>query len=317
MRGTDYTLVSMQDISSELDEDEIGMGISGANNSHLDEMQARILLKLEWNALEKAVMSKGRKRAIVISDALNFRTSRQNLYEGAQMNESNLEMNEGLAEYTGLVLSHLKKKEKLEYIKNRLPGRKNVPSYVRSFAYISGPLYGLLLDEKDSNWQKKIKPDADFGVLLSDAYSIQVSSLTNDEIKIIANNYQYTSIIDYEQKREDQRIQLLKEMRSIFVKGRVLTLKFQNMSIQFNPTNLIPLDDIGTIYPTMKVVDKWGILEVNQNALLSKNWDFVKVAAETIDQHEDMVKGSGWTLQLNDGWVIVDDGNNKIVVKND
>jgi len=35
----------------------------------------------------------------------------------------------------------------------------------------------------------------------------------------------------------------------------------------------MPIENKGTVYPNIRVTDKWGILSVDSGALMSINWD--------------------------------------------
>lgn len=72
----------------------------------MDEMEARVWLKLEWEALHKALNSKEQAvKKSAIEDALAFRKVRQTQYNSAQ-NERRFETHEGLAEYNGQKLTY-------------------------------------------------------------------------------------------------------------------------------------------------------------------------------------------------------------------
>ncbi len=71
--------------------------------------------------------------------------------------------------------------------------------------------------------------------------------------------------------------------------------------MQFNPGNLQPLGDLGTIYPTMTLTDAWGFLTVEKGALLNTNWSELRVTAPK-NTTARPVKGDGWTLELKKGW---------------
>jgi phage tail protein X len=60
---------------------------------------------MEWRALERALRQTGPARSAAIADALLFRTYRRTLFPDSAKNENALELNEGLAEYTGVRLS--------------------------------------------------------------------------------------------------------------------------------------------------------------------------------------------------------------------
>ena len=77
--------------------------------------------------------------------------------------------------------------------------------------------------------------------------------------------------------------------------------------MQFNPSQVFPLEGHGAVYPTMRITDHWGILEVSGGALLSPDWKFVRVSApEDLDGRP--LRGRGWTLELNPGWTVAPGG---------
>ena len=55
-------------------------GIPRFNTRHMDEKPARLLLKLEWRALRKAILKEGDEREQAIRDALVFRGARREQY---------------------------------------------------------------------------------------------------------------------------------------------------------------------------------------------------------------------------------------------
>ena len=89
------------------------------------------------------------------------------------------------------------------------------------------------------------------------------------------------------------------------------------MNVSFDPRNIIPVEDKGTVYPVIRVTDKWGVLTVEKGALMSPNWD--KISITNPNQAEDKkISGEGWTLELVDGYMIKKDevtGNQTLVKK--
>src|SRR5690606_28551292 len=62
-------------------------GNSDGFNEHLDALEGRVLIRLEWRALRRAVESRGSDRAEAIADALAFRRERRRLFPAAADNE--------------------------------------------------------------------------------------------------------------------------------------------------------------------------------------------------------------------------------------
>ncbi|MFQ5637865.1 MAG: hypothetical protein ACE5IR_07690 [bacterium] len=86
-------------------QDKIGLPAKNPTNNHLDEKDGRILIQLEWQALKQALNETGEKQIEDIKSALIFRELRRKIYLNADSLERCLELNEGLAEYTGVKLS--------------------------------------------------------------------------------------------------------------------------------------------------------------------------------------------------------------------
>ena len=64
----------------------------------------------------------------------------------------------------------------------------------------------------------------------------------------------------------------------MFQNDSVLVIHLENRKIGFNPSNLIPLDSLGTVFPFMRITDNWGILDVDScGALMNNEWDKVTV----------------------------------------
>ena len=84
---------------------DLGIVRSDGDNRHLDTLEGRYLLQLEWRALAAALTARGdTARNIAVADALLFRRERERLFPGSAAQEWALESNEGVAEYTGVRL---------------------------------------------------------------------------------------------------------------------------------------------------------------------------------------------------------------------
>jgi hypothetical protein len=63
---------------------ELGLITSDGLNEHLDTLEGRVWMKLEWRALRRAVESSGSGRAEAIADALAFRRERRRRFPGGR-----------------------------------------------------------------------------------------------------------------------------------------------------------------------------------------------------------------------------------------
>lgn len=294
---------------------EIGFdNLLESNNTHLDSFHGRLLLKLELEALEKAILSTSQDdRVTFVKDALLFRNKRYKNKE-VKLAENSLELNEGLAEYTALALSGLSENQTIEYlIKGKAEFYSN-PTFVRSFAYYTIPMYGFILRKDYPNWHRDISEKS----ILSE-YFIETLNLSFDTIQPIQklkniDKYSYSEIYDYERRREEKRVDRLDELYKTFTTSTVFTIHFHNMNISFNPNNVMPLENLGTYYPTLKINDDWGVLSVNQGAVISASWDKATVTKPLIIT-DTLIQGKGWKLQLDENWVLLKENGMHTLVK--
>ena len=236
---------------------------SNPANAHLDTSAGRIWLQLEWRALDAALRHAGSERHGAAEDALTFRAYRRRLFPGAAAEERALEMNEGLAEYTGARLSRDTESAAIALAVKDIQEIAGGDTFVRSFAYASGPAYGILLDEARPDWRKGLQVDDDLGRLLRKALSITLPDDLKAEAHRRAGRYDADRLIVAETAREEARQGRLREYRARLVNRPVLVIPLHQMNIQFDPRNLEPLGELGTVYPTMRISDVWGILTVS------------------------------------------------------
>lgn len=274
----------------------------GGENPHLDTLEGRYLLQLEWRALAKALQAGTRAaRQAAIADALAFRAERYRLFPDAMTDEAALETNEGLAEYTGVMLGSPTQDARLQTALHDLETHVGDPSFVRSFAYATGPAYGMLLDQFDPGWRKRLGDETrDLGTRLRDATRFKDAAGVTP-LTAAAARYDGAALRETETAREEKRLAQLQRNRARFVEGPVLKLDLIHMRIQFNPSNLQPLDGVGTVYPTLRVTDDWGTLEVEDGAVMSSDWKVVILAAPDASEPS---RGPGWKLALNPGWTL-------------
>jgi hypothetical protein len=283
-------------------QDEIGFPGSMPANRHLDTLNGRLWLQLEWRALEQALRTGGQERHKAIEDALIFRTYRQSLFPGSASEERALEMNEGLAEYTAVKLSNMSNLALANRIKSE-PTRRE--SFTRSFAYVSGPMYGVLLDESGADWCQSLKPEDDFGVLLREAFDINLPKNLAEEADKRSIDYGGVELRTIEVERDRKRQEQITAYRARLIDGPILiVLLSEEMGYVFNPNELMPLSDQETIFPTIQLRDAWGILNVSSGGLfMDRKREIAHVSAPT-DPEAHPLEGDGWTLKLYDGWTL-------------
>jgi hypothetical protein len=272
------------------------------DNAQLDTPDGRYFLQLEYRALARAIKAdteNERKPAIV--DALIFRAERYKLFPNAAAEEKALELNEGLAEYTGVRLGNPMSSDAMAATLDDLSRQTKVSTFVRSFAYATGPSYGLLLDRYAPDWRTRLSAGEGLSEMLGEAVKITLPTDLQQTAEQRALQYDGAALRAAETEREVKRKAMLALYRAKFVDGAILTLPLKKMNVQFDPRTLQPFGDLGTVYPTIRITDVWGVLQVSNGALLKPDWSAVVVVAPS-DATDSSIKGDGWTLEIKPGW---------------
>jgi hypothetical protein len=281
---------------------------SDVANRHLAYGDGRILMRLEWRALAEALMREGPARRTAVADALMFRARRRELFKNAATEERLLELNEGLAEYTGFKLSGLPSNVLMDRAAVQLNTYENMENFARSFAYASGPAYGLLLDAGDAKWRSRVSAESDLGEMLRAAYRLAAPKTSMVEPRIAF--YEAGRMVREENLRVAERREVEKRLRAKLVDGPTLTFPVGNEFFYgFDPNGAIPLDDLGTAYRSLTVTDEWGALTVDGGGalLLRNDRGVTAVVVAAPPNASDPAKGDGWTLKLREGWRLVPD----------
>ena len=286
-------------------QDDLGLPASNPSNDHLDSKDGRIWLQLEWSALKKALRSPGAERRQAIEDALTFRNHRRGLFPNSESSERALEMNEGLAQYTGYKLSADSDTQLIERVVKQIDDAAKRPTFVRSFAYVSGPAYGVLLDESGARWRPGLTVSNDLGALLQTSMKIELSDDLKARAETESTKYGRATLETKENERELARRKRIADYKGRLVDGHTLLIPLTDKgNFSFDPNNLIPLDSAATVYPTAAIKDDWGILEVSNGALLVREGGKVTkiFLSAPADVKARPLKGDGWTLELTAGW---------------
>jgi len=188
-------------------------------------------------------------------------------------------------------------------------------TFARSFAYVSGPAYGILLDATGKPWRKKLSPNSDLGILLTTEMSwnlhypvfLQMSKLSEAASLKSTKKYGIDDLIASETDRDVKRQAQIADLKKRFIDGPVLVLPpMSKFSYGFNPNNVISLDDNTIIYPWVRVTDDWGVLEANGGMLVRENGRIKKVVVPASkDTNGSSLKGEDWKLDLAPGWKVV------------
>lgn len=269
-------------------------------SAHLDSKDGRICLKLELEALKKACLSEDPMPHL--KNALLFRQYRYQVFPDARQAENSLEINEGLAEYTGAILSGRTDRELRDHFAEIITGFYNNPTFVRSFAYYTIPVYGYFMQQSDTHWNLKADRETNLSDFILGFFGITPKTIDYKDVKNAGEGYGMDSIIEQETQRVLQHEALINKYLAIFQGDSVVRIIPENMNIGFNPNNIMPLDTLGTVYPNLRITDNWGILEVDScGSLINPGWNLVTISCPD-GISDTLITGKGWNLKLNSGW---------------
>ncbi|MCJ7935743.1 MAG: hypothetical protein MUW56_19475 [Chryseobacterium sp.] len=288
----------------------LGFTLHNVENNHLDQKDGRIYLRLELEALKKAIRStSGKELKKHLTHAFTFRKYRHSLYKNSDTAENLLELNEGIAEFTGVMVSGRNKAEAAAWFLKGIDDFFKNPTFVRSFAYHTTPVYGYLLYPKDKNWNKTITGDTDLTRYFSKAFNINIPNDLKRTAENISGHYNGKVISKEETEREEKTKKRIAEYKLKFISQPHFEIKFEKMNVSFDPRNIMPVEDKGTVYPNIRVTDLWGILTVENGALMSPNWDKISISSP-VQTEGRKISGDGWVLELAEGYTIGKDGVN-------
>jgi len=286
---------------------------------HLGSLYGRIYYLLELQALKAALGKPIGQRNADLTNALLFREKRRELFPNTFENERILEMSEGLAEYTGLILGRQKDSIR-QHLYHEVDSAQERKSLIRSSAHFTGEAYGYLLYQKSPGWTLKVDSNSDFPLLISLAYHINLPKHpVGEDLAALEKKYNGDAIIKTEKLKEEQRLQTVRQYTELFTQKPVLTIELIKMGISFNPNTLFDLGEYGTVYPTAEIKDSWGRLTVSATGVLMKDWKVITLpASEDIRVNGGVIEGKGWKLQLNEHWEMVktDSLHFRLVTKN-
>ncbi|MCX6641049.1 MAG: hypothetical protein NTW14_11325 [bacterium] len=281
----------------------LGFSMVTTDNNHLDSRDGRIYLRLELEALEAAIQAPPTEIKRHLRDALIIRKYRHSLYSGADSTENLLELNEGIAEFTGIMTSGMNHKEIQDHFRSGITAFLRNPTFVKSFAYITTPIYGVILFNQDQQWNKKISNRTNLTDFFIKAFGVDIPADLKAAVDELSEQYNARTINAEENLREETQHKLAAEYRKKLVEQPHLEIQFIHMNISYDPRNIMPLEGLGNVYPTISVTDDWGILKVEGGALLSSQWDKISLS-QPLEIGEAIVTGDGWNLELKKGWSV-------------
>lgn len=283
-------------------QDSLGLAMASPTNAHLGQRDGRLWLRLEGRALRRALTLAGAPSDRALRDALAFRRARRALFRGADSTERTLELNEGLAEYSGIVAATESPTKRWELVERRLAALDTLTSFERSFAYRTGPAYGLFLDDLAPGWRTTLSRHTDLAGLLEAALG---TGAAGGSAATRAAPYGYAVVRREERARATRQAVRLAAIKRRFVSGPLLELPLADMKMGFDPGRVESMDGVGSVYGLLRLTDRWGVLQCDASGgLIAADFQRVVVPAPA-DLTGRRLTGPGWVLELGAEWRIV------------
>src|SRR5688500_3496792 len=273
-------------------------GPAGANE-HLDSVDGRYWLRLEWRALARALQASGEPRAQAVREALAFRQARHTRYPDKVESERVLYVLEGFASYTQTVLAAASQADAIARALELLAGAEAGESFVRTFTYTSGPAYGLLLDAASRGWTRTVRGSDDPPAMLMRALVVQPVA----DAAAAAARYGGAELRAAEEQREQQRQARMAELRQRFVDGPVFVMPCGGSGFS-DSRGAVVIPGAGTVYfHPYRLAGACGTLAAANGVLEAADGSSRRLPA-SVRGDDATISGDGWTFKAGPGWVI-------------
>jgi hypothetical protein len=287
----------------------LGFVAHNPDNPHLEEMAGRTYLRLELEALKAALAEPAKKAQLEhLRAALRFRLQRHRLYPAADSTENQLELNEGICEYTGVLHSGRTNLELKEHFRRRLKAFEKSTSYMRSFAYEMIPVYAFFRMPQQKGWHRELTATTNLTAVFAAAFKLFDTSGLESAVQRQAIRYNGETIRKEELARAQELEKRTAKYKELFLYSPVVRLPLVRMNMAFDYTRIFPLADKGAVYPEIRITDEWGVLTVSKACLITVDWRTVLLPFPFLKQ-DKVVKGDGWELHLSDAYDLQDEAD--------
>ena len=205
----------------------------------------------------------------------------ESIYPGSDSLEATLEIQEGLPEYTGqrlaMQLTGEGPRRVAQYVRDY---ERNTPTFVRAFAYGTGPALGVLLDQFSRGWRDSVRTKRELGALLAQSIDFRApaGNALSAAARARAKDYGWDEIDRAEAARDSARAPAMRDYRSRLQDGPTITLRqsMDSLSWSFDPTELVGFDLTSAVYPSGNFSAPWGKLTIERGGVLVAN-DFSRI----------------------------------------
>ena len=308
--------------------------LNGDPINYLDETEARILLRSEYQALRNTLtaiqQNKGTEEVIKsLQDAILFRKLRQDQYNNYLDKELEIETLEGLANYTGLRLST--QNDKYDKAIKEISKREEAQTYTRPFPYATGPAYGLIFDYLNIPWRNGLDKVYNFADIYEKKILKNKLVINGKLIQKAKKRNNYKDIYKQETKAKEEQEKLIDYYTNMLVDKPTLDVAIidNNYISSYDMNSTLVLKDKGTVFSSIKGIDKSGGKNFGSFSTIegkeglgeagilgfSVNGVYHLVFPKPINITNTQIIGKHYIIELNPNWKITekDDGNLEIV----
>jgi len=297
------------------------ISLNGSPITYLDNYDAREWLRLEYQALRNALNSidqnlKKSKIERYVKDALIFRKIRQKKYNEFLKKEIEIETSEGLANYTGFILSTYQ--NKYQKAISEINQRENAQTYTRPFPYATGPAYGLIFDYLKMNWKVGLDDVYNFLEIYETKYLKKKIKTNKRTICRAQKRNNYKVIKKQELKRKIENEKIINYYTDIFINKPTLTVSLTDSLYgrTFDMNGTITLKDKGIVFAMIKGIDNsknnFGNFTTKDNEKLGVSgvlYSFdgkIFTFPKPIEIEKNKIIGKYYEIELSKGWEVIE-----------
>ena len=273
--------------------------LGGYPPSHLNNLDARINLRLELNVLLHALRTTGEDRRLAVADALSIRAERHRLYPDDIQAENLFEASEGTAVYTEAILGRDNLADRIALLEIY----RNHEDLSLIYFYYTGAAYALLLDEFSIEWREGIRWDTDLAEILGEGIGFTEVTPFNE---IDIENYGYLEIRSLEEAWVAENERLIGEAEDA-LSGSLLFLDTEGEFDFFSESvdiRILDLEQDRTVfYGDFTYTTHYGKLELTGGFLqLWSGMGQHAISASDMEVDGNRIITPNWVLTLNEGY---------------
>ncbi len=309
------------------------ISLNGNPIQYLDNYDAREWLRLEYQALRNSLnfIDKQASKSKIdkyIKDASLFRKLRQTKYQEFIEKEIEIETSEGLANYTGFILSTYQ--NKYQKVIREIDQREKAETYTRPFPYATGPAYGLIFDYLKLEWKQGLDKTYNFLDIYETQYLKKKIKINKHTIRCAQKRNNFKTIHKQELVRKIENEKIINYYTDIFINKPTLTVSLIDSLYgrTFDMNGTVTLKNKGIVFAMIKGVDgsknnfgnftTKGDEKLGVSGVLYSFDGKIFTFPKPIEIEKNRIIGEYYEIELNKGWEIIkinDKGDLEIVKK--